>query len=372
MPIQTRRTFALAWGESIRKHEQRISLIHIRSSHLPRGDHVEFRTPADVMGIVRGYAVSAALGAALELGLFWQLEKRAASAEEVAKSLDIPAERTRRWLEFLVRLGFLKRDGGSYEPSLAARKAIMETLKQDSWAYLAEEAREGYLACNDLPLHIHRLESVWAAQGLEPPDFYARLAEDGNQADRFTRMLYDYHQSLGEELAEALDMTGVKRLMDLGGGSGVMSLALLDRHGGFTATVVDAATVCQVGERIVSESDVADRISFHPMDFLKDALPGGFDMVLECDVGIHSEELYLKIRKSLNDGGRFVIVDDLVQKGRSPPLHRLRHAFLASLNDPNYKMRTVADLEVLLGKSGYSVLSKRTMHEDMVMIEARK
>ncbi len=185
-------------------------------------------------------------------------------------------------------------------------------------------------------------------------------------------MLYDYHQSLGEELAEALDMTGVKRLMDLGGGSGVMSLALLSRHGGLTATVVDAATVCRVGERIVSESDLADRISFHPSDFLKDELPGGFDMVLECDVGIHSEELCRRIRECLNDGGRFVIVDDLAQEGRSPPLHWLRHAFLASLNDPSYKMRTVADLEDFLRTSGYSVLSKRSIHEDMVIIEARK
>lgn len=333
---------------------------------------MEFKIPADVMGVVRGYVASAALGAALELGLFWQLEERAATTEEVSESLDIPVERTRRWLEFLVGLGLLKRDRGSYAPSLAARKAIMETLKQDSWAYLAEEAREGYPACNDLPLYIHRPESAWSAQGLEPPDFYARLAEDRDQAGRFTRMLYDYHQSLGEELVDILDMTGVSQLMDLGGGSGVISIALLSRHGGFTATVVDVDMVCQVGEKMASESDVASRISFHPANFLKDELPRGFDMVLECDVGIHSEELYRKIRRSLNEGGRFVVVGDLVQEERSPPLQWLRHAFLASMNDPNYKMRTVADIEDFLTKSGYSVLSKRTIQEDMVIIEARK
>jgi 16S rRNA G1207 methylase RsmC len=67
------------------------------------------------------------------------------------------------------------------------------------------------------------------------------MAQSPERARRFTRMLGEIHRPLAAELAETLDMTGVRRLMDLGGGSGVVSLALLNRHPELTAVVVDIA-----------------------------------------------------------------------------------------------------------------------------------
>ena len=51
-------------------------------------------------------------------------------------------------------------------------------------------------------------------------------------------------------------MRGVNRLLDLGGGSGVVSLALLCKRAELTAVVVDAASVCQVGRAIASENQL--------------------------------------------------------------------------------------------------------------------
>jgi hypothetical protein len=39
------------------------------------------------------------------------------------------------------------------------------------------------------------------------------------RAREFTRMLYEVHQNLANLVAERLDLTGVERLMDLGGNS---------------------------------------------------------------------------------------------------------------------------------------------------------
>ncbi|MHA2497917.1 MAG: methyltransferase, partial [Candidatus Hodarchaeales archaeon] len=71
--------------------------------------------------------------------------------------------------------------------------------------------------------HISHPASVWAGQGIEPPNWFAQIESEAQRAERFTRALYDFHQALAEKLAKTLDMTDVQRLLDLGGGSGVMS-----------------------------------------------------------------------------------------------------------------------------------------------------
>ena len=56
--------------------------------------------------------------------------------------------------------------------------------------------------------------------------YLAEMEKDPEVARRFTRMLYEIHQPLAKELAGYLDLSGVDRLLDLGGGSGIISLAL--------------------------------------------------------------------------------------------------------------------------------------------------
>ena len=89
---------------------------------------------------------------------------------------------------------------------------------------------------------------------------------------RFTRKLYQIHGSFADQLASMLDLRGVKRLLDLGGGSGVVSFALLRKWEELTS-VVDAESVCQVGRVIASENNLENRISYLPADILVDDLP---------------------------------------------------------------------------------------------------
>jgi len=57
--------------------------------------------------------------------------------------------------------------------------------------------------------------------------YVERMVEDAARARRFTRMLYEIHEPMAVALAGQLDLRGVGRLMDLGGGSGVVAMDLL-------------------------------------------------------------------------------------------------------------------------------------------------
>jgi len=329
-------------------------------------------TTGDALELMESYIDSSALGAAMELGLFWLLAQEPQDAAGVAQALGIPIDRCQYWLQLLSSMGLLEQVAKAYALSSTARSAILDAYSQETWAFLAQEAREHFLVVHDLALHIHEPGSSWAAQGLTHPSYVTQMEESPERARRFTRMLYEIHQPLADELAKSLDMTGVERLMDLGGGSGVVSLALLGRHPHLTAVVVDIANVCVAGREIAVENSMEERLTYHAADFLHDELPSGFGMVLECDVGVHSEELFRKLWGVLNPGGRLVILDILARAEGVAPPSRLRWAFRGSLGDPDLSIPSVGEVQAQLTQAGFHLVSESVLSSGWLVIEARR
>lgn len=310
-------------------------------------------TTEDVLGLMDAGFTSAALGAAMELGLFWILDERPMDAGEVARALGIPGTRCRYWLDLLESVGLLERTPGGYAPSAATRTAILDAHRRDSWAFLAREIRHRMPAVRDLALRIRDPGSTWEAQGLAPPDYFAQIAGDPVSAERFTRMLLDLHGPLAEAVADVVDAREATRMMDLGGGSGVASMALLRRNPQLAAVVVDHANVCEAGQRIAKERAIEDRLTWHAADLSRDPLPGGFDLVLECDVGLYTEALFRRVRDALAAGGRFVIVDQLSRADGVSPPSRLQWAFQNSMRDPDFRWQTIARVHEVLRAAGF-------------------
>ena len=337
-------------------------------------------TTDDMFDLMDSWATSAAFNAALELGLFWLLDEQPLDAAEVARALEIPPNRCGYWLQLLSSTGLVELGPQGYAPSATARVAILDAYSQDTWAFLAVEARDRFPAVQNLALHISEARSSWAIQGLKPPDYFEQLVQSPERARRFTRMLYEIHQPLAEQVASALDTTGVERLIDLGGGSGVISLALLRRNPELSALIVDIPSVCTVGREIAAENSMEDRIAYLAADYVRDELPSGFDLILECDSGPYTEPFFRKVRKVLNPDGRLVIVYQLAPAEGIAPQPWLHWAFLASLENPDHAVLTAERVRQRLRRAGYEVVSECTLPPgdalrwsgDWVLIEARK
>jgi len=326
----------------------------------------------DVFDCLSAYVASSALGTAIELGLFWLLAEQPLDAPGVAQALNIPINRCQYWLQLLHSMGLIEQASAGYAPSSVARTAILDTYSQESWAFLARDEREQFPSVCDLALHIREPGPIRAAQGLTTLNYVEKMVNDPERAGRFTRMLYELHQPLAAQLTELLDMTGVHRLMDLGGGSGVVSLALLRRHPHLTSVVVDIEDVCIAGREIASEHAAAARITYHAADFFHEELPGEYDMVLQCDVGVYSEALFRKLWAALNQGGRLVIVDHFAPAENVASPARLYWTFLDSLVDPDFGGITAAQIQSQLTQAGFHLLSEDTLPGGRLVIQARK
>ena len=339
-------------------------------------------TTEDILELMGGSIVSAALGTAMELGVFWLLDMKPLPAANVAQSLNIPLNRCQHWLQILCKLGLLENTTEGYAPSTIAREAILNVQSQDTWAFQARENRDSALLVRDLALNISKPMSSWQTGNLTPPDYFQQIQEDPRYAARFTRKLYEIHRSLAEQLANLLDLQGVKSLLDLGGGSGVVSFALLRKQHDLTSVVVDVENVCETGREIASENKLEKRITYLAADILQDDLPTGFDMVMLCDVGSFSEILFRRIYDALDLNGRLVIVDKFAPSRTSAPPSRLPSAFLDSLEHPaqSIDLTTTEVVQTRLQQAGFRDLTVTSVpHKDnlpwnidWMMLEARK
>jgi SAM-dependent methyltransferase len=340
------------------------------------------KTTEDIFELMEGYVVSAALGAAMELGLFWMLSAGPVSAPEIAQRLNIPLNRCQNWLRLLCKFELLNERAQGYSTSGLAQELILEAYNQGAWAYLAREDRLKFMAVKDLAQNISQPRSTWKAQRLQPPDYFDRLLKDPVEAERFTRTLYELHIPLAEQLADTLEMQGVRRMMDLGGGSGVVSFALLRRHADLSCMVVDVKNVCLAGQEIARESMLENRIDYVSTDYLRDDLPAGFDMVMYCDAGPFSAPLFGKIYDALNPNGRLVIVEQFAPDRFIAAPSRLSWAFLDSLDKPapSNDFITVDAVQSRLRQAGFRELTATPLRcEDQVrwnwgwiVVEARK
>jgi Methylase involved in ubiquinone/menaquinone biosynthesis len=339
-------------------------------------------TTEDILELMNGSIFAAVLGTAMELGIFWLLADKPLSSLEIAQSLKIPLNRCHYWLQILCKLGLLEDKGEGYAPSSLAWEAILNVQSQDTWAFQAREDRDLCWYVRDLALNISKPISAWQAGNLTPADYFKQVEEDPIYTARFTRKLYQIHRSFAEQLANMLDLRGVKRLLDLGGGSGVVSFALLRKHEALTSVVVDVESVCEIGRVIASENKLEKRITYLAADFLKDDLPTGFDMVMLCDVGSFSEILFRRIRDVLNPKGRPVIVDKFAPSKTDAPPSRLLAAFLNSLESPAQSVDyiTTEVVQTRLQQAGFRDISTTAVpHKDnlpwnidWIMLEAQK
>ena len=98
------------------------------------------------------------------------------------------------------------------------------------------------------------------------------MTRDRRRAEDFTKMLFHFHREDADALAKHLDLSGHRKLLDVGGGSGVMSIALAQANPHLSACVLDIKPVCRVTSGIVRRAGLSRRIKTLSGD-IRQALP---------------------------------------------------------------------------------------------------
>jgi ubiquinone/menaquinone biosynthesis C-methylase UbiE len=151
----------------------------------------------------------------------------------------------------------------------------------------------------------------------------AMEAEDS--ARRLTLALAGRAKNVAPALAEAIDASGCRTLLDLAGGTGIYSIALVQKNPHLRAIVYDRPDVLKVAAELVAEYGVQDRVDLVPGDMFVDPLPTGVDLVLLSNV-LHDwdlpecKKLIGRSAAALRDQGRLLIHDVFLNDTLDGPL----------------------------------------------------
>ena len=253
----------------------------------------------------------------IELGVFDHLgEKR--SSEELAEILGGSPETTRIFLDGLAAFDLVVKEEGLYQNSGIAATHLARDGPAPVGGYLLEVWRQIESALEEMPRLV-----------VEGPPGEGMAAEPTSAAaDRWADAVAEYQRAgVAEMVARAIgelpEAPSFRRMLDLGGGPGLISGAVVAAHPEMRGVVFDLPPVAEAAERFVREAEMEGRVEVVAGDFSQDAIGGEYDLVL-ASASLYScrgslDPLMRKIWEALNPGGVFVSLHDGLTRERTKP-----------------------------------------------------
>ncbi len=133
--------------------------------------------------------------------------------------------------------------------------------------------------------------------------------------------------AVARAIAEAVDLGPQTRAVDIGGGTGRLSILLADRVGSVVVTDPSAGMV-QVAQERIEAAGLGDRLSAVQADLTTDRLDGSYDVVWSSMALHHVKDLDALLQSVaglLVDGGRIAIAD--LEKDPDGAFHATRVDF---------------------------------------------
>lgn len=259
---------------------------------------------------------SFAMLAGMQLDVFTPLKDGPMTAEQIADALDVRSAKLEPLLYALVNAELLSVDGDRF----ANTDESMTFLVRSSPNYL--NGREDFYRdrWNEV---LKTAESIRTGEPQAKLDFSAMSEEE---LVSFFRGANSGAKAAGHDLVARFDFSKYRSVVDIGGGSGGLSVAVVQSLPDIRATVIDLPAVTPITERFVREAGVEDRVEVMTADAANDSLGGPYDVaVLRAFLQVLSPENARSVLKNtaqaLRSGGDvFVLGLGILDDSRlSPP-----------------------------------------------------
>ncbi len=136
-------------------------------------------------------------------------------------------------------------------------------------------------------------------------------------------------------ISSVSDFRNMKRMMDLGGGSGFYSMAVAELHPEIQVVVFDQPEVTEVAKEFICQYDMEHRVSVLPGDYMTDSFQNTYDLILASAtlnfVKKDLNEIVQKIYDALEPGGYFVSHADGLLKERTHPVNFISEFLVGEL-----------------------------------------
>ncbi|KAA5548234.1 methyltransferase [Adhaeribacter rhizoryzae] len=280
-------------------------------------------TPDHIVQVGSGFWASRTVLAAVKLELFTLLGDNFLSGENIGRHLNLHPRSLYDFLDALVSLGFLEREGIKETAVYANTPETTFYLNKNKPSYMG-----GILEmCND------RLYRFWAdldeALITGKPQNEAKYTgkslfdavyADPDRLKQFLNAMAGIQMGNFMALAKRFDFQDYNSLCDIGGASGMLAISVARQHPHLAITSADLPVVAPVAEENIKRHGLANQIQVANLDFMFDDFPK-VDIItmgnILHDWDLKTKKLLIwKAYEALPPNGAFIVIENIIDDER--------------------------------------------------------
>ncbi|MFO0737194.1 MAG: methyltransferase [Labilithrix sp.] len=280
-------------------------------------------TPARILETATAFWPSKVLLSAVELGLFTELAKSPNDRSGISTALGIRADRAADFLDALVAMGFLNREGDGPSARYANTAETDLFLDRNKPTYtggmpeMLNARLFGFWNGLTDALRTGRAQNETKSGG--KPVFEALYADEA-RLEQFLGAMASLQVGNFMTLASRFDFSKHKTLVDVGGANAQLTRILATKHAHLALSSFDLPPVSAIARREIAGAGLAGRIEVISGDFFKDKLPGA-DVIVMGNI-LHDwdeagkKALIQKAYDALPAGGAFIAIENVIDDAR--------------------------------------------------------
>jgi SAM-dependent methyltransferase len=225
------------------------------------------------------------------------------SADTVAQTIDTHPQNTRVFLDSLTAIDLLKKKDGLYQNLPLAQAFLVESSPTFlGRVFSAMKIDDQFL--QNFPKLVK--------EGPPPPPEKSQFSEEA-LAKGVVIMADVERAGYAQEAVEIVlglpEYPSFQTMLDLGGGPGLIGMAIVDAHPKLKGVIFDLPPVVKETKKFITEYEMEDRMDVLVGDFNRDSIGGGYDLVWASGVlqfAVDIDSVVKKVRAALNPKGVFV------------------------------------------------------------------
>lgn len=310
-------------------------------------------SPAIVFDTLLGYQRSAALCAAIELGLFGAIGEGLHDVASLARRCSASERGTRILCDYLTVIGLLVKENGLYRHT--ATSAVF--LDPASPACMASASR--FLCNPKLADPFSRLADI-VREGRTVMPGAGTVEPENPEWVEFANSMAPMMAPMAGPLSALVlkDVTGPVRVLDVAAGHGLFGIEVAKQNPQARIVALDWAAVLEVAKTNAQKAGVADRYETLPGSAFDVDFGGPYDIVLLTNFLHHFDPptcvgLLKKVHSALKPGGQAAALEFVPNEDRVSPPSQAAFSLIMLATTPSGDAYTFAELEAMYREAGF-------------------
>jgi hypothetical protein len=330
------------------------------TSTVPVNSAEKMRLRAALIEKIGGYMHAHALGLAAELGLADLIHSGVDTSEELAKATGTHEPSLRRLLRLLASVGLTTEP----EPGRFGLTEVGDLLRSDSpdslYAFTRMFTHESHFsAWQGLGHAVRTGQSAW--DHVFGKNIYAYLADLPELSELFNVAMSQESRIAAGHIAAAYDFSGVRKVVDIGGGDGTLVSAILRANPGLEGVVFDSPAGVAQAPGVLADAGLSDRATAVAGDFFE-SVPEGGDLYIIKSVfqdwdDNPAKAILRTVRACIPADATLLIVGSVLPETAAPGEPIPFYTDMNMLVNSGGRERTESHFRAMLAETGFAVES---------------